>query len=177
MCVGEWQPTMVTERRRAEEALAASEMDYRELFENASDAISTYDLEGRTLSSNRAAERLSGYSREEGLQMTFFQVIPPEYHAALRQALKHLKAGKLPPTLEVEILTKDGRRVPVEASTRPILRGGKLVALEVVARDITQRQQALAEIAKKNHLAALAEYHEALERALKRLQTGAGGNK
>ena len=52
----------MTERKRTEERL-------RDMFEHARDAIYTSDLEGRFTSANLAAERLTGYSREELLQM------------------------------------------------------------------------------------------------------------
>src|SRR6185295_13916006 len=47
------------------ETLRESEERYRELFENAKDAIYVHDLEGIYIKINRAAEELSGYSREE----------------------------------------------------------------------------------------------------------------
>ena len=61
----------VTERKRTEERL-------RDMFEHARDAIYTSDLEGRFTSANRAAERLTGYSREELLQMRVVDLIAPE---------------------------------------------------------------------------------------------------
>ena len=55
----------VSEQENPQEALRESEERYRELFENSRDAIYVHDMGGRYTSVNRAAEKLSGFSREE----------------------------------------------------------------------------------------------------------------
>jgi signal transduction histidine kinase len=45
-------------------------------------------------------------------------------------------------TYEVEVLAKDGRRVPVEVSSRAIYENGVIVGVQGTARDITERKQA-----------------------------------
>src|SRR5205823_11312534 len=54
----------ISERRRAEEELRASEARYRDLFENANDIIYTLDLTGRITSVNRRGEEAFGYTWE-----------------------------------------------------------------------------------------------------------------
>jgi len=55
----------ITDRRKVEETLKAVENRYRELFENANDMVYTHDLEGFLTSLNKAAERITGFSRAE----------------------------------------------------------------------------------------------------------------
>jgi signal transduction histidine kinase len=43
---------------------------------------------------------------------------------------------------ELEMLTKDGRRIPLEVNTRLIYQDGKPVGVQGIARDITERKQA-----------------------------------
>jgi len=45
-------------------------------------------------------------------------------------------------TYEIEIITKDNRRVPVEVSTRLICRGGQPIGIQGIARDVTERKRA-----------------------------------
>lgn len=132
----------ISERKRAEEALRESEERYRELFENARDAIYVHDLEGKYTSINRAAETLSGYTREEILGRNFAEFVAHEHIGRACDCLlaKLEKEGET--TYEVEVIAKDGRRVPVEVSSRAIYENGKLVGVQGTARDITERKQA-----------------------------------
>jgi PAS domain S-box-containing protein len=126
---------------QAHAALAASEARYRELVENARDSIYTHDLQGYFTSVNTAAERLSGYTRAEALQMHIAQVVVPEHLARANQTTERQLAGETPPPYELEIQTKAGRRVPVELHTRLILQGGQPVGIQGIARDISERKQ------------------------------------
>ena len=132
----------ISERKRAEEALRESEERYRELFENARAAIYVHDLEGKYTSINRAAETLSGYTREEILGRNFAEFVAHEHIGRACDCLlaKLEKEGET--TYEVEVIAKDGRRVPVEVSSRAIYENGKLVGVQGTARDITERKQA-----------------------------------
>src|SRR5438309_302645 len=66
----------VSEERRAHQELARSESRYRHLFEDASDAIMTFDSLGRFTSVNDAGERISGYTREELTGRFFGPLLP-----------------------------------------------------------------------------------------------------
>ena len=121
---------------------AEDEDCYREMFENANDIIYIHDFTGQLLSVNPAMERIAGYSRTEALQMKITNIIVPE-HAHLGAKMTDQKiAGELPVNCEFDILSRDGSRVTLSVSTRPIFRNGKSVAIQGVARDITRRKQA-----------------------------------
>ncbi len=117
------------------------EENYRELFENASDIIYTHDFEGNIISVNRAIERIAGYTRAEALKMNITDVIAPEYAALARKMLDPQIAGEVPLHQEIEVFSKDRSRITLGISTRPIFRGGKAVAVQGIARDITKRKE------------------------------------
>ena len=124
-------------------ALRASEARYRELFENANDIVFTVDLEGNFTSINRAGERLSGYERSEALSMPFSRVIPQEHVDVARSAREAKLTGQQDGTrYVVDLVAKDGRRVPLEVNTRLIRENGQPVGVQGIARDITERRQA-----------------------------------
>lgn len=132
----------IAERKRVEIALRESEERYRELFENAKDAIYVHDLEGTYLSINRAAEKLSGYSREEIIGHNFKEFVAPEHVRYVRDSFWRKLAQQGETTYEVEVIAKDGRRVPIEISSRAIHENGVLVGVQGMARDVTERKLA-----------------------------------
>ena len=132
----------IAERNRVEAALRESEERYRELFENARDAMYVHDLEGTYISINHAAEKLSGYAREEIVGHNFTEFIPAEHIKGVRERFCGKLAQKGETTYEVEVIAKDGRRVPVEVSSRAIYEKGEIVGVQGTARDITERKQA-----------------------------------
>ncbi|MGE5049764.1 MAG: PAS domain-containing protein, partial [Deltaproteobacteria bacterium] len=124
----------------------------RELVENASDIVYAHDLDGRFTWVNRACERITGYSRDEVLRMRIWDLVAPEYRATLEKNL----TGDMQ-TFEVEVVTRDGRRVPLELKSRLVHRGHMPVGVQGIARDVTERQktaQALRESEERYALAA-----------------------
>jgi PAS domain S-box-containing protein len=132
----------VTERRQAEEALGDSEERYRELFENANDIVYTTDLNERFTSLNRAGEQLTGYTRAEVFEMNLDQLMTPDCLELAREMIRQKLAGEPPTTYEIEIIAKDGRTIPLEVSTRLVFEEGRPVAVQGIARDITERKRA-----------------------------------
>lgn len=133
---------ILVERKRAEVALRESEERYRELFENAKDAIYVHDLEGTYLKANRAAEELSGYTREEIVGHQYTEFIAEEHVNFVRKTFCAKLAQQGETSYEVDVIAKDGRRVPVEVSSRAIYENGQIVGVQGMARDITERKLA-----------------------------------
>ena len=122
----------VTARRLSEER-------YRELFENARDAVYTADVEGNFLTVNTAAVELSGFTRDELLAMNLFDLIAPDDAEMVRDTLARAFSGDETETIELEVIAKDGRRVHVEVAGRVVRENGLPVGIEGIARDITER--------------------------------------
>jgi PAS domain S-box-containing protein len=139
------QTGIIQLRMESEASLAAR---YKDLFENANDVIYTHDMAGRLLTINRAGEAMTGYSREELLQMTIFDLALPVRRESVSAWLQRLASGEATrPTFESELLSKSGRILPFEVSIRPIMDGEHITAVEGVARDITERKRSEAELA------------------------------
>jgi diguanylate cyclase (GGDEF)-like protein/PAS domain S-box-containing protein len=129
-------------RKATEEALRQSEESLRELFENAQEIIYTHDLEGNYTSLNKAGERITGYTQEEALGMNVTRVVAPEYLELARGMIARKMDEQVQTLYQLEIITKDGRRVPLEVSTQLIYEEGQPVGVQGIARDITKRRLA-----------------------------------
>ncbi len=134
------------DRHKAARALAESEEKYYSLFHQSVSGIYLHDLEGRILDANQVACSQSGYTLEELLQLTVFDLHPEgadtinqPREEILRQWNQWAPGQRV--TLEAEHRRKDGTLFPVEISTGAIQYGGKKRILASV-QDITERVQA-----------------------------------
>ncbi|MEO7649258.1 MAG: PAS domain S-box protein, partial [Bryobacteraceae bacterium] len=133
--------TDVTDRQRMEQAQIASEERYRDLIENARDAIFTIGLEGTISSWNCAAEQITGYSREDILGKNAAEMSPPGWQTRLLEVIGRTLGGERINLFDLEIRTKTGQELLLEISPRLIFHQGRPTVLQCVARDITERQQ------------------------------------
>jgi diguanylate cyclase (GGDEF)-like protein/PAS domain S-box-containing protein len=131
----------VTDVKQANDAIRQSEARYRQLFENANDIIYVHDLQGNYISINHAAERIFGYSREEAMALNMRSIIAPEHVKRVQRELQRKIAGDAGQTVyEVNCIRKDGRRATLEVNSSIILQNGEPIAVQGIARDITERK-------------------------------------
>jgi PAS domain S-box-containing protein len=128
----------VTEAKRAEERLRASEQRYRLLFEMESDAILVVDAESlRLLDVNRAAESLWGYPRAELLTMTAADLsADPERTRTSIQSPE----GRVHIPLRYH-RRRDGTVFPIEITSNRLWLDGRKIVISTI-RDITERKRA-----------------------------------
>lgn len=132
--------TDITENRRAESSIRESEERYRELFENANDIIYTHDLKGNFTSLNRSGERITGFTCEEAVRMNVADVIAPDYLQVARDMMAQKTSKGVSTVYEIDIVTKQGKRVRLEVSTRLIFSDGKPIGVQGIGRDLTERK-------------------------------------
>jgi len=145
----------ITEHKRAEFELLQSEERYRDLVENAHDIIYEHDLAGHYTSINKAGERITGYARSETLNLTLDQTVAPEYMEKARQMLRRKLEGQPVTAYELEIISKDGRRIATEVNTRLVMQNGKAVGVQGIARDVTERKQLEEQLRQSQKLEAI----------------------
>lgn len=130
----------ITERKRVESELRASEARFRIFVDHATDAFFLQAAGGRIVDVNRQACESLGYTREEligQLPNLFNSDSTPEIMQGLR---RRLDKGEIV-TFDASHRRKDGTHFPVEVRIRPFTLDGRSYGLSFV-RDITERKQA-----------------------------------
>jgi PAS domain S-box-containing protein len=121
----------VTERRRAQDAVAESEERYRRLVEDAPEPVAVHS-EGRVVFANAAALALLGASSStEVVGRPVFDFLHPDYHAIAAERIMKMELVGDPAEVIVErLLRVDGSPVDVELAATPVVwRGAPAIQL------------------------------------------------
>ena len=129
----------ITERKQVELALRENEEKYRSLFESSADGILLRSIDAHVLDCNPAACQLYGYTKEELVGLTIYDLTTPDI-AAMIPAILVDELAKGGVFLEVSSKTKVGRVFPAEVSTRVVTLLGEKQVISFV-RDITERKR------------------------------------
>ncbi len=152
------------ERAKMQAALLESEAQFRLLAENASDMISRLTTDGRMLYVSPACEIILGYSPEEMIGTSAFDIV----HKDDRSFVQNLFRGNrydATYTVAYQALHKDGHYVWLESSAKAILdrKTNTITEIQIASRDITER---------KKSEKALQIAHEGLQEAYQRTIEG-----
>lgn len=140
----------VTEEKKLKHLLIESKQRYKSLFENHSDAIFSYDMNGHFTSGNAGVEKISGYSMKELLGKSFVRMMAPE---DIEKTVYHFEKAireKETESYEVALLHKEGHRVELFVMSIPIVVNNQVVGIYGLAKDITNEKRMQEEIQEKN---------------------------
>jgi PAS domain S-box-containing protein len=131
----------VTQRFQAEQLLRESERYNRTLFDQTPIGLLLCGMDGRLLDINPACARIIGYTVEEALRLTYWDITPRSYADQELQQLESLRAtGRYGP-YEKHYIHRDGHHVPVRLTGLIINQRGKDFIWSSI-EDITERKQA-----------------------------------
>jgi PAS domain S-box-containing protein len=137
-------PTRLTRSNSARERdrlTTRTDAAVRELIDKFPAAIFIFQA-NKNLLVNPCAAALTGYNRDELLQMYFWEIIHPDYRLMIKQrGMARQRGVKVPPRYELKILRKDGEERWLNFSGAPIRFHGKMAVMGT-AFDITKRKLA-----------------------------------
>ena len=133
----------ITDRKRAEVSSRESEERCRALFDRSLDLVYIYDFEGRFIDANDAALNRLGYQREEIRSMNFASLLSRDQLPLALEALQEIReTGVQTHLMEFRVRHKNGSEVYVETQGSMVMANGLPVAIQAIARDITERKRA-----------------------------------
>jgi PAS domain S-box-containing protein len=122
--------------------LQVSEERYRQLFENAHDAIWLHDMQGNIITANASTEKLTGYSLEELMKMNVKSFLTDESLGLARQIRHKLLANEpVEQPYEQCLIKKGGGDAFIQLATSLVLNEGKPTAFQHIARDVTEQKR------------------------------------
>ena len=132
----------ITERKRAEEVLQASETKFKRLYDADLIGIIFWDTAGNITGANREFLRIVGYTEEDVLsgRARWKDMTPPEYAPLDEKALKQMAETGSSTPFEKKYIRKDGSRVPVVIGAT-LFKGAKDFGICFVL-DISERKRA-----------------------------------
>jgi PAS domain S-box-containing protein/putative nucleotidyltransferase with HDIG domain len=132
--------TDITERKRAEEEL----IRLSSAVKTSVDTIAIIDMEGKIVDVNEAAVKMYGIDDKGDLiGQDILDFAAPEYREKGLAGIEFVLEKGYDRSRDYEVVTKDGRRIPVELSAAVMKDAhGKPIGIVIIARDITERKQA-----------------------------------
>jgi PAS domain S-box-containing protein len=133
---------LIWQHERAAMSLRESEERYRNLVENARDAIFTISSEGRITSTNSACESLVGWKRDELIGQPFAPLVHPDDQTLAQDIFQRTLAGEKMTICQLRVRTRSGQPAVLEFLGTQQVENGRVIGALGVARDITGRKQA-----------------------------------
>lgn len=125
-------------------ALVSEELRlWRDVVDQADDAIMVRTPEGAVIGWNPAAERLFGWRREEIVGSSELTLVPDDRRPEVSMLAECLARGERVPAFETVRVARDGTRVDVSLSLAPVRDGdGRMVGMAAIIRDLRERKAA-----------------------------------
>jgi PAS domain S-box-containing protein len=132
----------LTEQKRMEEQVKASEKRFRDLVEQLPQPVFEADASGILLFANRQAYLTMGYTPEElSGRIQVLDMIAPEDRERARKSIGRMLSEGMQGKEEYIALRKDGTRFPVVNYSAPLYEGDRIVGFRGIVIDLTPQKE------------------------------------
>lgn len=130
----------ISEHKQAAEEIRRLK-DFNEgIVQNMAEGIAVEDAEGHIIFINPAAADLLGYSPKELMGQHWTTIVPSDQHPSVQEAHERRMHGQAD-RYELQLVRKDGTRIPVLVSGSPRVEDGRFAGTLAVFTDITEHKQ------------------------------------
>ena len=146
----------ITEKVKLSEKARMAERHLASVIESANDLVVSTDAEGRIISWNAAAERISGFRVDAVRSRLLAELCDPDQRDAMTAIIQRLVNGGAVQLQELSLVARSGELVPVDWSCSPIRDDAdKVSGVVAVGRDLSERRAFEQHIFQSEKLAAL----------------------
>lgn len=125
---------------------------YQDLFENSLEIIQSFDDKGRLLFCNKTWHEKLEYSAAEIPSLNLFDIIADQYKTHCAEMFAHVIKGHSFSDIEVEFVSKSGKRIMLEGNVVPLFVNGTLQATHGFFRDVTEKKLAIDKVLEQEKL-------------------------
>ncbi len=140
----------ITEHKKAEEALKASEEKFRDLIENSNDLIQSVGPDKKFVYVNKKWKKVLGYSDKEIEKLEFTNILRKDQIPHCMSIFKKLCAGQSFTKIDTVFLTKKGKEIFVSGYLDAYFKDKKFISTRGIFRDVTEQKKAEDELKKKH---------------------------
>ncbi len=134
--------TLISYRKKMEEALRDSEERYRDLYENAPDMYHSLDKDGIVLYCNETEARMLGYRKDEIIGKHISNFFSERTKKLFVEEFPKLKERSVHLDVEREFVRKDGSTFTASLNiSTEVDDDGELIKTKAIARDLTERRR------------------------------------
>lgn len=131
-----------TKTRLAEIAVKKSEEKFRLIAETSVDIIYQTDLEGNVTYCSPAVKNVFGYEPDEIIGEHFSKFLPDSLLPEIQDFASKVAQGKVLRNIQLQVFDKQNRPVYVEVNLTPVYHEGKVINIQGIVRDVSERKQA-----------------------------------
>lgn len=146
----------VTEQIRLGEEIRRVEHHLASVVESANEIVLSADLGGRISSWNHAAERITGYRLDEVDGGDLFRLLAERSRPSFEGLFGDIERHGSTHSTDCEVVTKEGKPIPVSWVLSPLKDGGgKVAGIVAVGRDLTEQRELERQVLQAEKLAAM----------------------